>query len=107
MSISLPDSVAILLRRATASRLRSRDTLFLNVPSSTTKGCYPGHEAIEALLAGAQRQYAYRAEPLTAVPDTVDVTIVARYVGSFPCSPADLRHGFRLSNDKMEFLEIH
>ncbi len=108
MSISLPDSVAIFfevsngvapsaLRHAFSERAVVHDE----------GGSYRGHEAIEAWLAGAQRQYAYRVEPLTAVPDAVGVTVVAQYVGNFPGSPADIRHVFRLSNDKIENLEIH
>lgn len=111
MSIALPDSVAIFFEVSNGAAPSSLRHVFSAQAVVHDEGqIYRGHEAIEAWLADVQRKYAYRVEPLTVVQDDAGVTVVARYVGNFPGSPADLSHVFRLDGNqtmKIEFLEIH
>lgn len=108
MSISLPDSVVMFFDVSNGASPSALRHVFSAQAIVHDEGqTYHRHEAIEAWLAEAQRKYVYRVEPLTAVTDATGITVVARYVGNFPGSPTDLTHVFRLTGDKIEFLEIH
>jgi hypothetical protein len=108
MSISLPDSVATFFQVSNGAAPSALRRAFSEKSVVHDEGQpYKGHEEIEAWLAEAQRKYAYCVEPLTAVQDDAGVTVVARYVGNFPGTPADLKHVFRLTDNQIDFLKIH
>lgn len=68
--------------------------------------CYHGYDAIACWLHEAQQKYAYSIEPLQCVRQGEWVTVVAKVVGDFPGSPVQLRHLFKLADDKILSLEI-
>ncbi|MDQ0140364.1 MULTISPECIES: nuclear transport factor 2 family protein [Cupriavidus] len=108
MDISLPDAVSTFFQVSNGAAPSSLRRAFSEKAVVHDEGqTYQGHEAIETWLAEAQRKYAYSVEPLTFVQDDARVTVVAQYAGNFPGGLADLKHVFRLTDHKIEFLEIH
>ncbi|WP_420992656.1 nuclear transport factor 2 family protein [Cupriavidus sp. 30B13] len=67
---------------------------------------HEGQEAIRSWLREARRQYAYRVEPLALSGQGAGVTVVARVTGTFPGSPVQLAHVFRLRGERIASLEI-
>lgn len=67
---------------------------------------HEGHTAIRAWKAESHRKYTFRAEPLTAVTQGDNTTVVSRVTGNFPGSPVDLEFNFRLSDGRIASLEI-
>ncbi|WP_198408733.1 hypothetical protein [Sodalis glossinidius] len=54
----------------------------------------------------AQQKYAYSIEALKSVRQGEWVIVVAKVVGDFHGSPVQLRHLFKLADDKILTLEI-
>ncbi len=69
-------------------------------------GTFTGTAAIERWNAGARAKYHHTVEPLSATERDGATIVSGRVSGDFPNSPVTLDHVFRLSGDKIAFLEI-
>ncbi len=67
---------------------------------------YRGRDAIRQWKQEADKKYRYSKQPLSAHTHGDEVAVRARLTGAFPGSPLELNHFFKLSNDKIDSLEI-
>jgi ketosteroid isomerase-like protein len=67
---------------------------------------FRGPAAIRKWNADARNKYHHRVEPLRATERDGRTVVVARVSGSFPGSPLELDHVFRLEGEKIGTLEI-
>lgn len=108
MNLLLPDSVATFFQVSNGGAPSSLVHAFAEHAVVHDEGqIHQGLTEIGTWLAAAQGKYTYHVKPLTAEPDACGITVVARYVGNFPGSPARLIHLFRFAGNKIAYLEIH
>lgn len=108
MSLSLPQPVAAFFQvseRTDASGLE--DCFAVDAVVADESHTHRGHEAIRSWLREAQKKYAYKVEPLSASQDGPLLNVRAKVTGSFPGSPIELIHAFKLTGNRISSLEIH
>jgi hypothetical protein len=107
MNVRLPDSIASYFEVANGAEDSALERCFTeSAVVHDEHQMHQGHEAIRAWLREARRKYAFTSEPLDVVQQDSAVKVRARLSGNFPGSPVELNHVFRLTGDRIEFLEI-
>jgi hypothetical protein len=107
MNVQLPDSITAFFEVSNGAKASALERCFTeNAIVHDENHTHQGHDAIGAWLREAKRKYAYTVEPLDVVHQDSTVTVRAKVSGSFPGSPVELNHVFRLSGGRIEFLEI-
>lgn len=67
---------------------------------------YRGLDAIGAWRAETARKYSHTVEPLAVSERDGKTIVTCKVSGNFPGSPIELRHVFRIENDKVVDLKI-
>lgn len=107
MNVQLPDSIASFFEVSNGAKTSALEQCFTeNAVVQDENQTYQGHHAIRAWLREARRKYAYTVEPLDVVQQDSTVKVRAKVSGNFPGNPVELSHVFRLTGDRIEFLEI-
>ncbi len=107
MNASLPDPIITFFAVSNGADAVSLDQCFAeDAVVQDEKQVHHGRAAIGAWLRAARRKYAYTVQPLDVALQDSGLKIRARVSGNFPGSPVELSHLFRLSGDRIEFLEI-
>jgi len=107
MNVKLPDSIATFFEVSNGAEASALEQCFTeNAVVHDEDHAHQGHEAIRAWLREAQRKYAYTVEPLDVLQQDSTVKVRAKVSGNFPGSPVELNHVFRLTDGRIEFLEI-
>ena len=108
LPIELPDPIATFFAVSNDADADALERCFTDDALVHDEGhAHLGREAIAAWLREVQRKFAYRTEPLHAVQEGSLVRVRARVTGTFPGSPVELEHEFRLGDGGIESLEIH
>jgi hypothetical protein len=107
MSVELPDPIASFFAVSNGADPAALERCFTDdALVRDERQTHQGRTAIAAWLREVQRKLAYRAEPLHAAREGSLVRVRARVTGTFPGSPVELDHVFRLGNGGIESLEI-
>jgi hypothetical protein len=107
MNIQLPDSIASFFEVSNGAEASALEQCFTeSAVVHDENHTHQGHEAIRAWLREAKRRYAYTVEPLDIVQQDSTAKVRAKVSGNFPGSPVELNHVFRLTDGRIEFLEI-
>ena len=107
MNVQLPDSIIAFFEVSNGAEASALEQCFTeNAVVHDENHAYHGHESIHVWLREAQRKYAYTVEPLNATRQDSTFKVRARVSGNFPGSPVELDYVFRLTGDRIEFLEI-
>ena len=107
MNVQLPESIASFFEVSNGARVPALEQCFTeNAVVQDENQTHQGHDAIRRWLREARRKYAYTVEPLDVVQRDSTVKVRARVSGNFPGGPVELNHVFRLTEGRIEFLEI-
>ena len=107
MSLQLPDPIATFFRASNDGDASLLEPCFTDEAVVRDEGnTYRGLAEITNWLREAKRKSTFSSEPLDIVRREREINVRARVSGSFPGSPIELNHLFRLTGGKVEELEI-
>ena len=107
MTLALPASIASFFRVSNGGTEPLSSCFAADAVVHDESHAYQGYASIQSWLEQARQKYLYKAKPVSYEQSGETVRVVATYTGTFPGSPADLTHEFRLTDDRIVFLEIH
>ena len=107
MAIDVPEPVAAYLAAEEAKDADALSRCFTEDGTVHDEGRdYRGRDSIRQWKQEVDTKYRYVLQTVNAQRHGDSVTVRARLTGTFPGSPVELDHVFKLSNDKIASLEI-
>ena len=107
MTLALPASIASFFRVSNGGTEPLSSCFAADAVVHDESHAYQGYASIQSWLEQARKKYLYKAEPVSYEQSGETILVVVTYTGTFPGSPVELTHKFRLHEDRIVFLEIH